>query len=119
MKIMALAIALITGIGMTGASMNQAPPGCVQDRVCLYENFGFRGHVWSFPPYTSHVGSANDQTSAVFNATSTAVLLYSDSDFRGSYTCLNRNTGIDNLALFFGQNDAISSVKPGPANGCG
>jgi hypothetical protein len=101
-----------------GAAVAQSPPLCEENRVCLYENFGFGGQRWPFPPGTSDIGpEANNKASSVFNNTSSTVLLYSDTGFRGSVICLNPRAGIDNLALF-GLNDTISSISLGPAGGC-
>lgn len=117
-KIAALAIALLTGMSLAGASLTQVPSGCTADRVCLYQDFAFRGQLSIFSPDAPHLGSANDQASSVFNNTSGAVLLYDGPSYSGSNICLNPNTGIDNLALF-GRNDAISSIRFRPAGGCG
>lgn len=117
-KIAALAIALVTGMSLAGASVTQAPSGCAADGVCLYEDFAFRGQVSLHPPGTPDLGPSRTKVSSVFNNTSHAILLYDSSDFGGSRICLNGNTGIDNLALF-GRNGAISSIGHGPTGGCG
>jgi Peptidase inhibitor family I36 len=111
-----LALSPLLTVGRVAVAQN--PPFCEQDRVCLYENFGFGGRRWAFLPGTSNLGrEANDKASSVFNNTSRAVLLYSDPGFRGSVICLNPRATIDNLALF-GLNDTLSSVNSGPAEGC-
>jgi hypothetical protein len=112
-KIVALAIILAAGVIVAGTSVTQAPPGCEPNRICLYEDVGFRGQMWPISPGQSHLGPANDKASSVFNATFRTVPLYSDHNFGGSVTCLNPNTGIDNLFLF--GHDAISSIGSGPA----
>ena len=118
MKIAVLGIALFAGMSVVGGAVTQPPAGCAPGRICLYQDFAYRGPVSLFSPNTPNLGPANDQASSVFNATPGAVFLYDDPSYRGARICVNPDTGINDLALF-GRNDSISSIGVGPAGGCG
>jgi Peptidase inhibitor family I36 len=107
---------LLARLGMVGSTA-RPPPDCASNRVCLYEDFVFRGPV-VLSSDTLDLESANDQASSVFNNSPHVIFLYEDSGYGGPKICLNPNTGIDNLALF-GQNDSISSIEVSSVKGCG
>lgn len=106
------------GGGTIPLAQAQNLASCPSGRVCLYENIGFGGAVWTYASSQRPLpADVDNRASSVSNATSAVLRLYEGSSFNGANICLNPGASIDNL-VNLGLNDAVSSIQIGPETSC-